>query len=62
MLVGSLTRSVILITAGFQTASAIVMAEADGRTLMFYTHNLNGLLVWKDVDVSTRSEFQIVPA
>jgi hypothetical protein len=53
MLLRSLVFSVILITVGFQTASAIVMAEADGRWIKFYTKNTDGSLVWANRDVST---------
>jgi hypothetical protein len=53
MLLGPLTLSVILITVGFQTASAIVMAEAEGHKIKFHVAKADGSLVWTDRDVST---------
>lgn len=46
MLLGSLTLSVILITVGFQTASALVMAKANRHLLRFYIHIESGALTW----------------
>jgi hypothetical protein len=53
MFVGSLTLSSILITFGFQTASAIVMAVAGGTLpIKFYSCD-RGKLTWAKRDVST---------
>lgn len=51
MLLGSLTPCVILLTVGFQTASAIVMALADTVPIKFYYDIHNGhALTWTNRD------------
>jgi hypothetical protein len=62
MFLGSLTLSSILITFGFQTASAIVMAVAgDALPIKFYSC-ARGKLTWAKRDVSTRLDCENVRA